>query len=127
MKHSYIFYRLPSVDSDGNGQLQHQRSGDSEDSKLSHRSSSGSLGSISNSNAAGAGSHNDLAGTGYNGPQTPIETVGFVNNGRANRKTQLEIVNNRESLRMEAQLNFVNNKEGLKIENHFEDEGDQFD
>ncbi|XP_021892890.1 autophagy-related protein 18f isoform X1 [Carica papaya] len=119
--------RLPSVDSDGNGQLQHQRSGDSEDSKLSHRSSSGSLGSISNSNAAGAGSHNDLAGTGYNGPQTPIETVGFVNNGRANRKTQLEIVNNRESLRMEAQLNFVNNKEGLKIENHFEDEGDQFD
>ena len=38
------------------------------------------------------------------------------------------IVNNRESLRMEAQLKFVNsNKEGLKMKNHFKDEGGEFD
>ena len=54
----------------------------------------------------------------------PIETKGFEsNNDSPKMKTQLEIVNNRERLRMEAQLKFVNvNKEGLKMENHFEDE-----
>ena len=54
----------------------------------------------------------------------PVEINGFVrNNDSPKTKTQLEIVYNRERLRMEAQLKFVNvNKEGLKMENHFEDE-----
>ena len=54
----------------------------------------------------------------------PVEIKGFVgNNDSPKTKTQLEIVYNRERLRMEAQLKFVNiNKEGLKMENHFEDE-----
>ena len=53
-----------------------------------------------------------------------VEIKGFVsNNDSPETKTQLEIVYNRERLRMEAQLKFVNiNKEGLKMENHFEDE-----
>ena len=39
-----------------------------------------------------------------------------------------EVINNRESLRMEAQLKFVNtNKKDQKMENHFEDVGDEFD
>ena len=45
------------------------------------------------------------------------------------RRLRLEIVNNIESLRMEVQLKkFLNsNKQGLKMENHFEDEGGEFD
>ena len=54
----------------------------------------------------------------------PIETKGFEsNNDSLKTKTQLEIVNNRERLRMEAQLKFVNiKKEDLKMENQFLDE-----
>ena len=54
----------------------------------------------------------------------PIETKGFKsNNDSPKTKTQLEIVNNRERLRMEAQLKFVNiKKEDLKMENQFVDE-----
>ena len=54
----------------------------------------------------------------------PIETKGFEsNNDSLKTKTQLEIVNNRERLRMEAQLKFVNiKKEDLKMENQFVDE-----
>ena len=53
-----------------------------------------------------------------------IETKGFEsNNDSPKTKTQLEIVNNRERLRMEAQLKFVNiKKEDLKMENQFVDE-----
>ena len=53
----------------------------------------------------------------------PIETKGFVsNNDSPKTKTQLEVVYNRERLRMEAQLKFLNIiKEGLKMVNHFED------
>lgn len=68
--------------------------------------------------------------TGLDGSQMPIETRGFVNNnGSPKTKTWLGIVNNRESLRMEAEIKFVNsNIEGLKMENHFEDDGgDEFD
>jgi hypothetical protein len=59
----------------------------------------------------------------------PVETRGFVDsNGSPKTNTRLEVVNSRESSRMEAQLKFVNsNNKGLKIENHFEDEGDEFD
>ena len=57
------------------------------------------------------------------------ESDGFVyNNDSPKTKARLEIVNNRESLKMEAQLKFVNsNRAGLKMENHFEDEGCEFD
>ena len=48
--------------------------------------------------------------------------------GQPKNKDLREIVINRKSLRMEAQLKFVNsNKEGMKIENHFKDEGGEFD
>lgn len=59
----------------------------------------------------------------------PVDTKGFVNNSVSPKtKTRHEIVNNSESLRVEAQLKFVNSKiEGLRMENHFEDEGDEFD
>ena len=54
----------------------------------------------------------------------PVETKGFEsNNDSPKTKTQLEIVNNRERLRMEAQLKFENiKKEDLKMENQFVDE-----
>ena len=54
----------------------------------------------------------------------PIDTKDFEsNNVSPKTKTQLEIVNIRERLTMEAQLKFVNiSKEGLKMENQFEDE-----
>ncbi|GMY31491.1 autophagy-related protein 18f-like isoform X1 [Fagus crenata] len=56
-----------------------------------------------------------------------IQQTRFTNDS-PKTKSRVEIVNNRESLRMEAQLKFVNsNKEGLKMENHFEDEGGEFD
>lgn len=73
--------------------------------------------------------HNGIEETGWGGLQMPIETKGFVNNSDSPKtQARLEVVNNRESLTMEAQLKFVNNNiEGLKMENHFEDEGDEFD
>ncbi|XVE80291.1 hypothetical protein DITRI_Ditri14bG0128200 [Diplodiscus trichospermus] len=121
--------RIPAVDGNNNGCLLHQRSGLSEDSRLSCRSSSGSLDSLSENVAAVAEHHNDIEETSLNGSQIPLGTKGFVNNCDSFKtKTQLEIVNNRESLRTEAQFKFVNNNsEGLKMGNHFEDEGDEFD
>ena len=105
-------YRNPALDT--NGRLQHQKSGLFENGRLSCRSSSGSLDSMTDSAAAVAEFHNGSEETECNGPRMPVETKGFVNN--------------RESLRMEAQLKFVNsNKEDLKMENHFEDEGGEFD
>ena len=48
--------------------------------------------------------------------------------GLLDSMTDSAAVINRKSLRMEAQLKFVNsNKEGMKIENHFKDEGGEFD
>lgn len=44
------------------------------------------------------------------------------------KQKQHEIVNNRESFKMEAQLKFVNTNNGsVKKENNFEDEVDEFD
>lgn len=59
----------------------------------------------------------------------PVETKGYVNNSDSLKTNKRhDIVNNSESLRSEAQLKFVNNNiESLKMENHFEDEGDEFD
>jgi hypothetical protein len=71
--------------------------------------------------------HNGVEETGWNGSRMPVETRGFVDSN-GSPKTNTEVVNSRESSRMEAQLKFVNsNNKGLKIENHFEDEGDEFD
>ncbi|XVF04001.1 hypothetical protein REPUB_Repub05bG0042700 [Reevesia pubescens] len=121
--------RIATVDSNSNGRPLHQRSGLSENGRLSRRSSSGSLDSVTENGAAVSELHNGIEETSLNGPQMPIGTKGFVNNSDSPKtNTRLEIVNNRESLRMEAQLKFVNNNsEGLKIENHFEDEDDEFD
>ncbi|XWS27898.1 hypothetical protein CRYUN_Cryun25bG0019600 [Craigia yunnanensis] len=121
--------RIQTVDSNSNGHLLHQRSGLSENGRLSLRSSSGSLDSVTENVAAVAELYNGIEETSLNGPQMPIGTKGFVNNcDNPKTKTRLEIVNNRESLRMEAQLKFVNNNsESLKMENHFEDESDEFD
>ncbi|KAJ6314105.1 hypothetical protein OIU78_017713 [Salix suchowensis] len=113
--------RVPSLDSNGNGSLQHQSSGLSENGRLSCRSSSGSLDSMA---------ENGAEETGWNGSTMPVETRGSVHsNGSPKTNTRLEVVNSRESSRMEAQLKFVNNNnnEGPKTENHFEDEGDEFD
>ena len=101
----------------------------SENDRLSCRGSSGSLDSMTDSAAAVAEFHNASEETECSGPRMPVGTKGFVNNSDSPKmKTRLETVNNRESLRMEAQLKFVNsNKEGLKMENHFEDEGGEFD
>jgi hypothetical protein len=79
--------------------------------------------------AAVAELRNGIEEIGWNGSRMPVETRGFVDsNGSPKTNTRLEVVNSRESSRMEAQLKFVNsNNKGLKIENHFEDEGDEFD
>ncbi|KAJ6423267.1 hypothetical protein OIU84_024248 [Salix udensis] len=108
--------RVPSLDSNGNGSLKHQSSGLSENGRLSCRSSSGSLDSMA---------ENGVEETGWNGSTMPVETRGSVHsNGSPKTNTRLEVVNSRESSRMEAQLKFVNNNnEGPKTENHFEDEG----
>ncbi|KAG6793952.1 hypothetical protein POTOM_003179 [Populus tomentosa] len=121
--------RVPSLDSNSNGSLQHQSSGLSENGRLSCRSSSGSLDSMAENGVAVAELRNGIEETGLNGSRMPVETRGFVDsNGSPKTNTRLEVVNSRESSRMEAQLKFVNsNNKGLKIENHFEDEGDEFD
>ncbi|CAK7338346.1 unnamed protein product [Dovyalis caffra] len=120
--------RVP-LDINNNGSLQHQSSGLSENGRLSCRSSSGSLDSMAENGAVVAELHNGVEETGWNGPTIPVETRGLVNsNGSLKTNNRLEVVNSRESSRMEAQLKFVNNNnEGLKMENHFEDEGDEFD
>ncbi|GLT77497.1 hypothetical protein SLA2020_490740 [Shorea laevis] len=123
--------RVPAVDGNSysNGRLPHQRSGLSEIGQLSYRSSSGSLDSMVENGAAVSELRNGIEETGSDSPLMPIEPKGHVNiNDSPKAKTQLEIVNNRERLQKEAQLKFVNNNnKGLKMENHFEDEGDEFD
>ncbi|TXG67375.1 hypothetical protein EZV62_008650 [Acer yangbiense] len=120
---------VPAVYSNSNGQLLHKRSGMSENGNLSRRSSSGSLDSVTDSGASMAELSSGIEEIGFNVPRMPIETKGFVNNSYSPKsKTRLETVNNSESLRTEAQLKFVNNNiEGQKVENHFEDEGGEFD
>ena len=96
----------------------------SENGRLSVRSGSASLGSMTNSGASAADLHNGVEQTMCDGLQMPIESKHFVHsNDSGKRTTQLETVYNRESLKMEPQLKFVNNNvESLNMENHFEDE-----
>ncbi|KAJ8763665.1 hypothetical protein K2173_003137 [Erythroxylum novogranatense] len=121
--------RVPAMDSNINGHVSYHKSGVSENSRFSHRSSFGSLDLKTDSRRGGAGIQNGYEDTGSNGPHASIETVGSVNNNNSpEENTQLEFVNNREALRAEGHLKFVNNNnEGLKMENHFEHEGDEFD
>ncbi|GMI65478.1 ARABIDOPSIS THALIANA HOMOLOG OF YEAST AUTOPHAGY 18 (ATG18) F [Hibiscus trionum] len=71
--------RIPSVDSNSNGYLLHQRSGLSENGRLSCRSSSGSLSSMTDNGAAVAELQNGIEETRLNGPQMPLGTKDFVN------------------------------------------------
>lgn len=121
--------RVPALDSNTNGRLQHQRSVLSENGRLSRRSSSGSLDSITDSGAVAAELQNGVGEAVWNGHRRPVEAMGFVNSSDSPKtNTWLENVNNRESLMTEAQLKFVNSDNGgPKVENHFEDEGDEFD
>lgn len=107
----------------------HQRSGLSEKGRHSCISSSVSLESVTDSVASVPDHSSDTGENGCDGPQMPVETKGYVNNSDSLKtKKRHDIVNNSESLRSEAQLKFVNNNiESLKMENHFEDEGDEFD
>lgn len=124
-----LIYRVPAFDSNVNGCLQHHKSGLSENGRVLRKSSSGSLDSMNGSGAVVAELHNGVEENGWHGPRMAVGTREFVNsNDSPKTNTRLEIVNNRESLKMEAPLKFVNNNnEGLKMENHFEDEGDEFD
>ncbi|XP_062077818.1 autophagy-related protein 18f [Humulus lupulus] len=125
----YQKMRTPGIDNNINGRHLRQRSGASENGSLSHRSSSVSLDSLTDSGAVAVDLHNGIEETRCDGLQAPIGTERFVNtNDISKTTTQLETVNNRESLRMEAQLKFVNNNiEGLKMENHFDDDCDEVD
>ncbi|KAL5548243.1 hypothetical protein UlMin_003474 [Ulmus minor] len=116
--------RVPALDSNVNGGTLHQRY---ENGRLSRRSSSGSLNTMAVSRFAAA-EHNGIKETEFDGMQMPTQAEGFVHTNDSSTtttKAQLETVNNRESVRMDAQLEFVNNNiEGLKMESHFEDEGE---
>lgn len=121
--------RNPALECNLNGRLQQQRSGLFANGRFSHRSSSGSLDSVTDSSASLAEFHNGIEETESDCPHMPVETNSFVNNNDSPKtKTRLEIVNNRESFKVEAQLKLVNsNKESVKMENHFEEEGVEFD
>lgn len=101
----------------------HKKSGISEDGRLSRGNSCSSL-DLSESSAAGEHPTN----INEHGPDTShasSETKeDFVNNSNdsENVKNELEFVNNREGLKMEARLEYVNSKESLKMESHFVDE-----
>ncbi|KAF8414077.1 hypothetical protein HHK36_002076 [Tetracentron sinense] len=117
--------RVSALYGNENGRQLHHRSGLSEDSRLSLRSSCSSLDCVSESGTALAEHHCGIQENVGGGLWMSMESAdGFVNNNDScsKMKTQLETVNNRECLKMEAQLKFVNSKkENLKMENHFED------
>ncbi|KAB2059393.1 hypothetical protein ES319_A11G299700v1 [Gossypium barbadense] len=121
--------RVPTVDSNNNGCLLHQRSGLSENGRLSCRSISGSLNCMTENGDAVDELQNGIEETRLNGRQMPLGTKGFVNRSDSPKtNTRLEIVNNSENSRMEAQLKFVNNdSEDLNMGNLFGDEGDEYD
>ncbi|KAJ6819617.1 autophagy-related protein 18f-like isoform X1 [Iris pallida] len=104
-----------------NGLLGCQKSGLSEDGKLSRRSSCSSFDRMSESAATAElpnGIDENCWGT-FNASTEASEE--FVNNSKESSRDQLEFVHNREGLKIEAQLECVNNKERLKMEAHFED------
>lgn len=85
---------------------------------------------MNDSGGAVAELHGRSEEVGWQGLRIPPGTTKiFVNNeDNPYSNTPLENVHNRESSMMEAQVKFVNNNvKGLKMENHFEDEGDEFD
>ena len=130
MNYNFLF-RVPALDGNTNGRLLHHKSGPSENGRLSHRSSSGSLDSVADGGAALAEHPTGIEETGWDSLLMPTETArGFVNsNDRPKTRTPLDTVNNRESFKMEAQHKFVNNtRDGLNLENQLEDdEVDEFD
>ncbi|KAL5972799.1 hypothetical protein ACLOJK_039605 [Asimina triloba] len=123
-KYYYLNYKVwtCALDSHQNGpMLLRQKSGLSQDSQLSRRSSCCSLDGMSEGAMAVAELHNGIEENGWGGLQ--MLTEGFVNNnGSPTMNTQLEFVNSRERLKMEGLLQFVNNKECPNIESHFEDD-----
>ncbi|KAG8658127.1 hypothetical protein MANES_03G122700v8 [Manihot esculenta] len=122
--------RVPALGSNFKGRQHHQRSVPSESGRLSLRSSPGALDCMIDYAAVATPKHqNGVEEIGWNGPRMPVESMGFVNGSNSPKTdTWLENVNNTESLRTEAQLKFVNsNNSGPNAENHFEDEGDEFD
>lgn len=122
MNYHLFLFRVAAIDSNV--------SGISENGRLSCRSSSGSLDTMTDSGAGVAELSNGTEETEWGGSQTPVESKRFVNNNDSQKtKTQLEIVNNRErTLKTEAQLKFVNsNIEGMGMENLFREEGDELD
>ncbi|XP_024198989.1 autophagy-related protein 18f isoform X2 [Rosa chinensis] len=113
------------------GQLLQQRSGISEKGRLSCRSSSNSLDTMTDSGAGLAEHRSGSEETGWGVPQITIGSTGSVNkNDSPETKTRLETVNSREhGFKMEAQLKFVNNdiEEDMGMGNLFEQGGDECD
>ncbi|XP_043688630.1 autophagy-related protein 18f-like isoform X2 [Telopea speciosissima] len=117
--------RMPALDNNRNCSPQ-QRSGLSEDGRLSCRSSCSSLDCMSEVGTMVGELQSGIEENGWGGRRTSSEsTEGFVNNNDSPMtKTRLEFVNNRESL-MDTDLEFVNNnKESLKMENHLENDNE---
>lgn len=119
------------MNSNISGKLVQRRSGIPDNDRLSCRSSSNSLDTMTHS---GAGLTEHCTGseeTGWGVPQMTIGSKGSVNNDDSpETKTQLETVNSREhSFKMEAQLKFVNNdiEEDMGMGNLFEQGGDEYD
>ncbi|EEF39532.1 breast carcinoma amplified sequence, putative [Ricinus communis] len=123
------YARVPALDNNINVQPQHQRSVLSENGRISCRSSSCSLDCMTDCGAVAAERRNGVEETGWNDSRMPSEVMGYVNSSDGSKiDTPLDNVNSRDSLRTEAQLKLVNsNNGGPRMENHFEDEGDEFD
>ncbi|XP_050367273.1 autophagy-related protein 18f [Argentina anserina] len=123
--------RVAAVNSNISGKLFEQRSAIPEIDRLSGRSSSNFLDTMSDSGTGLAEQHNSSEETGWGVPQMTIGSTGSVNsNDSPETKTQLETVNSREhSFKMEAQLKFVNNdiEEDMGMGNLFEQGGDEYD
>ncbi|XP_042483172.1 autophagy-related protein 18f-like isoform X2 [Macadamia integrifolia] len=118
--------RMPAVDNKRNCSP-HQRSGLSEDGRLSCRSSCSSIDCMSEVGTVVGEHQSGIEENGWGGRRTLLEsTEGFVsNNDSPKMKTRPEFVNNREILKMDTNLEFVNNnKESLKMENHLEDDSE---
>lgn len=117
------FQHLRTNNFDYSRNIVHQQSGVSEDRRLSRRNSSDSLDHMSESSVMTeypSSINGNCWGTLHASSQTKEN---FVNNTNDSRyiKNELEFVNNREGLKMEAHLECVNSKESLKMESHLVD------
>ncbi|GAB2277857.1 hypothetical protein Dimus_012559 [Dionaea muscipula] len=123
--------RLVPVNSNFSPQLQHQMSGMSQNGGLSRRSSSCSIDSLTECGAPVGGLRHGTEEAMDGVLQTVDTSEGSVNSLHGPKTMpKLESVYNRdrERLAVEAQLRVVNNNNGaLRSEDHFEDEGDEFD